>query len=57
MSAIGFGSGAGELPAWMPCADTVLALWFSPDSRELRVADAGGAKHVPNIYVLEVVGR
>jgi hypothetical protein len=47
----------GKLLAWMPCQDTVLALWRSSDLRELRAADAGGAAHLPNVYILEVVGR
>ncbi|MCI0541147.1 MAG: hypothetical protein L0Z50_38585 [Verrucomicrobiales bacterium] len=43
----------GELLTWLPCADTVMTFWFSPNSRELCVADSGGAAGVPNVYVLE----
>ena len=45
----------GALLAWLPCAHDVLALWFSSDSRELRPARSGGALHVPNVYILEIV--
>ena len=40
---MGTAKSGGKLLAWLPCADKVIALWFSPDSRELRIADASGA--------------
>ena len=45
---------SGELQAWMPCANNVLAVWLSPDATKLRVADAGNAEWKPNCYDLEV---
>jgi WD40 repeat protein len=44
----------GKPLARLPCDDAVLALWFDPASR-LHVADAGGATHVPRVYLLEIV--
>lgn len=45
----------GELIAWMPCTDTVLGLQFEALTGRLCVADAGGAAHMPNFQVMEVV--
>jgi len=45
----------GKPLAWLPCDDRVLALWFDPVLPQLRVADAGGAAHVPRVYLLEIV--
>jgi hypothetical protein len=43
MGPAGTAKSGGKLLAWLPCADKVIALWFFPDSRELRIADASGA--------------
>jgi WD40 repeat protein len=53
----------GKLLAYMTCQDEVLALNFSQDTPRdpqsgpvLNIADAGGASHVPNFYVMELSG-
>lgn len=45
----------GELLAWVPCTDDVLALCFDPCLQRLWVAGAGGVEHKPNVYALEIV--
>jgi WD40 repeat protein len=45
----------GELIAWMPCTDTVLGLQFEVQTGRLFVADAGGAAHMPNFQVMEII--
>jgi len=48
-----------EQVAWLPCRYSVLGIWFrlESDPLETRVADAGGVTGVPNVYVLELVGK
>lgn len=45
---------SGRLLACLPCANSVQAVWISPDSTELRVADAGGEAGIPNTYCLGI---
>lgn len=47
-----------KLLAWLPCSNTVRAIWFDPKSPNLlRVAEGDGLLLAPNVYELEVVGR
>lgn len=42
--------------ACLPRTNSVLALWFSPDSKRLHVADAGPAAQLPDCSVVEIHG-
>jgi len=46
---------SGRLLACLPCANSVLAVWISPDSTELHVADAGDSAGTPNLYSLQIL--
>jgi hypothetical protein len=52
-----WGTKTRELLAWLSCPGTPLAIWFDPFLPQLRVATAGEAAGVPNVYVLEIVRR
>jgi WD40 repeat protein len=47
----------GRQLAWLPMGDAVLALWFSSDGTELRVADKGAGTGRPTIRILRIVNR
>ena len=45
----------GTLIAWRPFESEIRALWFDPETRQLRVADNGGTTGRPRVYVLEII--
>ena len=53
MTARVWDTATGELLATFPCHNAVLAVWFSADGLELRVADAGPHAGVPTCFVTE----
>ena len=46
---------SGRLLTQVPCMDIVLAVWFSPDSQELRVADARVLAKGQGIYIFGII--